>query len=93
MIFPLKRFTASGNSMLPTLKDGQDILVWCWFVNPKVGDIVVIKHKGKEIVKRIENIQNNTVFVTGDNKQESTDSRNFGAVSRLEIVGKVVYVR
>ncbi len=79
--------------MLPTLKDGQDILVWCWFVNPKVGDIVVIKHKGKEIVKRIENIQNNTVFVTGDNKQESTDSRNFGAVSRLEIVGKVVYVR
>lgn len=82
--------------MLPTLKPRQDVLVFNWayiFSKPKIGDIVVIKHKSKEMVKRIQNIHDHKVCVTGDNKKESTDSREFGAISMLEIVGKVVYVR
>jgi len=88
---PISRFIVNGNSMSPTLKDGQDVLSVNWFVNPKVGDIVVIKIEDKEIVKRIQSIHDREVFVEGDNKEESTDSRYFGPISRDQIKGKVVY--
>lgn len=88
---PISRFTVSGNSMSPSLKEGQDILSVNWFVNPKVGDIVVIKYDGKEMVKRVEKIENGQIFVEGDNKQESTDSRDFGSVSKDKIIGKVIF--
>jgi signal peptidase I len=88
---PISRFTVSGNSMQPTLKEGQDILSINWFVNPKVGDIIVIKKQGKEMVKRIEKIEGENVFVVGDNEDESTDSRHFGAIKRELIIGKVIY--
>lgn len=77
--------------MLSTLKPGQDILVWCWFVNPKIGDIVAIKVNGKEIVKRIQKVRNEEYFVVGDNKKGSTDSRSFGWISKSEIIGKVIW--
>lgn len=90
--FPFRRFTVVGNSMLPTLKPGQDVLVWCWFVNPKVGNLVVIKHKGRDMVKRIQKVHDRRVFVIGDNTEESTDSRQFGWINKSEIIGKVVYI-
>ena len=77
--------------MYPTFKEGQDVLSINWFLNPKVGDIIVLKKNGKELIKRIEKIENDKVFVVGDNTDESTDSRHFGAVNIDQIVGKVVY--
>lgn len=88
---PVSRFTISGNSMHPTLKEGQDVLSINWFLNPKVGDIIVIKKNGKELVKRIEKIEGEKVFVIGDNSSESTDSRDFGFIDKKNIVGKVIY--
>src|SRR3990167_9766968 len=88
---PISRFTVSGNSMTPTLHSGQDVLSINWFVNPKVGDIVVIKKSGKEMVKRIEKVEDDKVFVIGDNPEESTDSRDFGPVNMDQVIGKVVY--
>lgn len=82
--------------MLPTLKPGQDVLVFNWayvFSQPKVRDIVVIKHNGREMVKRIQKIDHRQIFVQGDNHKESTDSRNFGAIDGSEIIGKVIFVR
>lgn len=93
MKFPFSRFTIHGSSMFPALKQGQDVLIWCWFYEPKVGDMVVIKNKGLEKIKRIKKVYKDKIFVEGDNKKESTDSRDFGAILRAEIVGKVVYVR
>jgi phage repressor protein C with HTH and peptisase S24 domain len=78
--------------MLPTLKEGQDVLVWYWFLNPKEGDIVVIRVNGKEMVKRIKKIRKRDVIVMGDNKEKSTDSRDFGPIKKAQIVGKVIYV-
>ena len=54
-IFPIQRFTVFGNSMLPTLKPGQDVLVFNWWnlVGIKVGDIVAIRVNGEDMVKRI----------------------------------------
>ncbi len=89
--------------MLPALKPGQDILVFTWayvFFKPKLGDIVVIKVNGRDMVKRIQKIDNHQIFVQGDNKQvcrccgkkESTDSRIFGPIAKPEIIGKVILV-
>lgn len=81
--------------MLPTLKPGQDVLVWSWFYSPKVEDIVIVKSvKGKvkrEIVKRIIKIEGKQVYIEGDNKKESTDSKDFGPVKRSQIIGKVIW--
>lgn len=78
--------------MFPTLRPGQDVLVWCWFYKPKIGDIVVIQVKGKEMIKRVRQISSNhKIFVQGDNEKESTDSRSFGPLKNGQIVGKVIY--
>lgn len=78
--------------MLPDLKTGQEVLVWCWFYKPKVGDIVVINKNSKDMIKRIHKVSGRKYFVQGDNKRESTDSRSFGSIDKSEIVGKVVFV-
>lgn len=64
-----------GNSMLPTLKDGSFLLVnkiASYIKKPKVGDIVIIKMNGYNIVKRVVategdriKIENGTVYVNG----------------------------
>ena len=89
---PISRFSVSGNSMYPTLKEGQDVLSINWFVNPKVGDIVIIEVNGKQMVKRIQSISDRKIFVVGDNEKESTDSKSFGPVKMEDVVGKVIYM-
>lgn len=92
--FPISRFTVHGKSMDPTLREGQDILSFNWAYlgkKPKVGDTVIVKMGNKEIVKRIQLIYDRMVVVTGDNKEESTDSRHFGPVNKSQIIGKVIY--
>lgn len=92
-IIPIARFTVHGNSMLPTLKPSQDVLVLHWFYNLRVGDIVVIKKDGEEMIKRISKFldRQNLIFVLGDNEKESTDSRNFGWINKKDIIGKVIW--
>lgn len=92
---PISRFTVNGNSMFPTLHPGQDVISFNWAYlgkKPKVGDIVVIKLDGKEMVKRVAKIDGRHILVTGDNEDESTDSRDFGPISRDQIMGRVVYI-
>lgn len=88
-----KAFSIEGDSMLPTLDDGDKVLV-----HPRadliVGDIVLAEHPYRtdvKIVKRISNITiDGRVTLIGDNPAKSTDSRAFGAVSIESIIGKVV---
>lgn len=95
LIFLGKRFKyiVEGNSMSPLLKDGDKVLV---DRNAKieVGDIVVAKHPVEqisEIMKRVEQInEHGDYFLVGDNLDESTDSRHYGAVTREYIKGKVI---
>lgn len=90
--FPLSRFIVSGDSMSPALKAGQNVLIWSWFYEAKVEDIVVIEKNNKDMIKRIKKIENGKYFIEGDNKQKSTDSRKFGPIDRSEIIGKVILV-
>lgn len=79
--------------MLPTLKPGDEVLTFDWFYlfsNHKVGDLVVIKTDDIEMIKRIHKTSKQMVYVLGDNKKDSTDSRSFGWLDKKMIVGKVV---
>lgn len=86
LFLPLLKFTVKEESMLPTLKPGDTVLVWR-FGSPKVGDIVVLN--GSLLIKRVKEIKDGRYFVVGDNPTKSTDSRQFGWVDRSRIIGKV----
>ena len=87
------KYICEGNSMLPTLKDGEVVLV-DRTAEIEVGDIVVARHpveQTSELIKRIARInEHGHYFLVGDNLEDSNDSRHFGAVTREYITGKVV---
>ena len=59
----------------------------------RVGEVVVARRPDRpelEIIKRIQAIDGNgAIFLLGDNPSSSTDSRQFGAVTREQIVARV----
>jgi nickel-type superoxide dismutase maturation protease len=59
----------------------------------RVGDVVVARRPDRpqvEMIKRIQAIDGQgAIFLVGDNPSASTDSRQFGAVSREHIVARV----
>jgi len=88
---PFSRLQVVGTSMIPTLQPGQFLISWNWFINLKVGDLVVINQNKRLMVKRITKIKVDQFFVIGDNLPQSTDSRQFGWISKDKIVGKVIF--
>ena len=87
------KYICEGTSMNPTLKDGEIVLV-DRDAEIEVGDIVVAKHpveQTSELIKRVAQInEHGHYFLVGDNAEDSNDSRNFGAVTKDYIKGKVV---
>lgn len=87
-----QEYRVEGDSMLPSLKDGDKVLVR----PPKhlqSGDIVVANHpfRNTTIIKRIREISTSgKLFLRGDNPDESTDSRTFGEIDRKEVLGKAI---
>lgn len=90
----LHQYLCEGNSMFPTLKHGEAVLVDRSIQTIEVGDIVVAKHPVEqitEVIKRVKEINSRGhYFLVGDNLDDSNDSRNFGAVTRDYIKGKVI---
>jgi nickel-type superoxide dismutase maturation protease len=88
------KYVCTGNSMYPTIKNGEIVLVDKDAEIIEVGDIVLAKHPAEmlsEIIKRVERIdERGHYFLVGDNSGNSIDSRTFGAVTREYIKGKVV---
>ncbi|MEN6294293.1 MAG: S24/S26 family peptidase [Methanobacterium sp.] len=61
----------SGTSMIPTLKDGQEVIA-LKTKNIKVGDIVISRHSTYGlIVKRVATIENGKVYLKSDNREIS----------------------
>ena len=91
-----KRFKVVGNSMYPTLKPGDEILIdpHAYLRNPpQTNDLIVTMHpsqKNLKLVKRIAFIDpDSNYFLVGDNPGASTDSRDWGAIELERIEGKV----
>ena len=81
--------------MFPAYKSGEVVLVDCIVYKVfglRVDNIIVLKHpyNNSYIIKRITKKNNNLYFVRGDNKNESTDSKNFGWISKKDIIGRVI---
>jgi nickel-type superoxide dismutase maturation protease len=92
-MLPFARFKIEGHSMEPTLRNGQQVLVFKWayiFIQPKVGDIAVFKKDDKFWIKRIIALKNNGYLFEGDNKNDSLDSRKSGPIKKNELIGKVI---
>ena len=84
-----KRFRVTGNSMLPTLQQGDIVLLSKKFDTIQIGDIIVFSHPktNKKIIKRLQKKEGNKLFLEGDNLKESTDSREFGWIDQKDILG------
>ncbi len=108
-----------GNSMEPTLDQGQRLLVSkaYWLVGPiKENDIVVIKKPDEVIIKRVYKmagetvdlaqvpetwditrgkyvVPEGTIYVLGDNRDVSEDSRQDGPFPIKDVLGKVVVIQ
>jgi len=79
-----------GDSMLPALTPGTVVLgVRTRKVCP--GDIVIVRHNNLDKIKRVEKIEINRIFLTGDNFLHSTDSRVFGWLELDLVLAKVVW--
>jgi nickel-type superoxide dismutase maturation protease len=86
-----------GRSMVPTLEPG-DWLIAVRAGRIERGDLVVLRHPSRpmELVKRVaalpgeKGLGPESYLVVGDNPEQSTDGRAFGAVDRSALAGVVV---
>jgi nickel-type superoxide dismutase maturation protease len=91
-----RRFRVVGRSMLPTLREGEQVLVDPRAFRrrpPRSGELVVLRHPHRpdlKMVKRIDRVESSGgVTVVGDNPDASTDSRTLGIVAPQLLVGRV----
>ena len=90
------RFLVEGNSMEPTVKKYERVLVFGWaylFYAPKTGDLVVVldpRDGERKLLKRITRVDGEGLWIEGDNRQSSADSQIFGPVAKDRILGRVV---
>jgi nickel-type superoxide dismutase maturation protease len=94
-VIPLRttRVVVKGDSMTPALESGDRLLVRRTN-RPLAGQIVALRdprEPARVLVKRVASLTDDGVVVLGDNPSASTDSRTFGAVSRLDIIGVALY--
>jgi nickel-type superoxide dismutase maturation protease len=93
------RFTVRGGSMLPLLREGEDILIRRLRAADQlaVGELVLAQHPSKPdfwLVKQVAGIIDNGAryMLEGLNPVASTDSRHFGSISRQMIAGRVTAI-
>ena len=101
----LTRYEIEGNSMSPTLRAGDWILVEKvkasqieeGFISSLLGEIVVVEVNGLRQIKRLVRLEKgelgkSKMFLLGDNSEASTDSRHYGALE-LDSLRGVFYRR
>ncbi len=91
-MWPLRIIRIADRSMEPAIKDGSFVLAAVSFFRIRAGDVVLLRHPSKNmlIIKRVLKMSGGMVWVEGDNKEKSSDSRKFGWVDSRNITGKVL---
>ena len=86
-----KRYRVSGQSMAPTLDDGDHILARPSH-RAEPNDIVICRHPyvtGTIIIKRAIRVETDGMVVAGDNPSASTDSESFGLIPWTHLMATV----
>lgn len=84
----------TGDSMMPLFKQGHvAVALPCPPGELREGDVVIVRHGGLEKIKRLQQINDDHIYVTGDNQAHSTDSRSFGWLHNSAVRGRVVWPR
>lgn len=68
-LFPVR---VAGASMEPSLQPG-DLLAVASRLRPRRGDVVVVRARGMEMVKRVASARDGELRLEGDNRGASTD--------------------
>ena len=69
--------------------------IWLGGVDaPEVGDVIVLTspEDGKVLLKRVVRVDDDVLFVMGDNRNNSHDSRAFGSVDKEAVLGRAFAV-
>lgn len=75
--FVFRIVVVDGESMLPTLEDGQRLIISHLFYTPKQGDIVVVNSQGlnKTIIKRVIATEGQTIDIDFENHTVTVDGK------------------
>ncbi|MCB4377223.1 MULTISPECIES: nickel-type superoxide dismutase maturation protease [unclassified Synechococcus] len=84
-----------GRSMQPTLEPGDRVLVRRLNSSStlRLGSVLVTWHPQRSdirLIKRLNRIEPNGLWLLGDHQAESTDSRQLGTVATSLLIGEVV---
>jgi signal peptidase I len=98
-LFGFEIVRVEGNSMLPAYSNGDRILIKYRTSDLQpvhVGEVVLIEREGELMLKRVTRYEIGShtgvgmISVEGDNKDESIDSRHWGAVPSRFVKAKVL---
>ena len=80
--------------MEPSYLEKDEVITFPYiFSQPRIGDVIVFKHIVPPFIycKKIKKIINDDIWVEGENKEHSIDSRKFGFIKRKNIIGRVIF--
>lgn len=94
MLASLIPVVVCGDSMEPTLRDGDRVVVRRLGRAPRAGEVVLVSDPrvpARSLLKRIAAIHPDGIALAGDHPDRSTDSRQFGPVDPGSIEGRVIF--
>lgn len=83
----------AGYSLWPGYRDGDFVVTaGTLLAGPiKPGDVIVFRQSDYGImIKQVQQIDDDGIFVVGTHER-SSDSREFGVISRSAVIGKVIW--
>lgn len=75
--------------MVPTLVPDDRIIIR-YGKSFSVGDLIIFKRDDHTEIKRVERIEDDGLFVVGDNDLMSLDSRTYGLISPDSVIGRAI---
>lgn len=80
-----------GHSMLPVLPPGTVVYGWRWFMRLRPNAVIIFIREEREIIKRIDRVESDGLYVLGDHPDASTDSRHYGPIPHSTVMAFVTW--